>query len=398
MKILVINSGSYSIKSKVVDFESDSHIAVSVNGIGSESAYIKIESSFQNRQIPLSVSDYKKGMDLLLDAYSAALPEYGLSLDDMDAVAVRVVCVSDVSFTVAEATNELLNRLSEKAYLSPLHQNIACEIMKTCMAVFQGKVYAVSDSMFYNDMPSSCSLYAVDRTDASKFKIKKNGFHGFSHHYMYVAAARLLQKTEPKVITCHLGGGSSISAVRNGRCIDTSMGFSPTSGLPMSTRCGDIDAVAVLELMRCKNWTVEQTIAYLNTQCGFKGISGTSGDFKEIKEEVKKGNESAILALRHFTCNIKKHIGSYYALLNGVDCLVFAGAIANHNSDLIRKICNEMDVLGIDIMPRGEKVCDDIQVLTSESSRVKVYLLKTDEEAIIAETVKSYMENDTIGM
>ena len=391
MKVLVINPGSYSIKSKMIDFDGGNHIAVSVNDIGLNSSYIKMESTSQQRQFSTPISNHGMGINLLLSTFADVLSSCNTTLNDIDAVAVRVVSVPDLSFAVAKATKSLIGKLKENAYLSPVHQGVACEILQNCRTVFKDRVYIVSDSSFYQDIPLCNSLYAIDRNDALTFNIKKNGFHGFSHQYMYEAVKQITQKDDLKVISCHLGGGSSVSAIKGGHCIDTSMGFSPSSGLPMSTRCGDIDAVAVLELMQRKNMTVSDTILYLNTQCGFKGLSQISGDFKEIRASALDGEESAILTLQNFIYNVKKYIGSYYALLNGADCIVFTGAISNYNPDLLKKICQEISALGIDVMAQSEVVAEGVLKLTSASSNIQVYSLKTDEEAIIAKTVKCYL-------
>ena len=239
-------------------------------------------------------------------------------------------------------------------------------------------------------------MYAIDYNDYKEYKVRRYGFHGTSHKYVSQEAIKYLGKKaeDTKIITCHLGGGSSISAVKGGKCVDTSMGFTPLAGVPMGTRSGDIDPAVLEYLAAKKHYTVLDCINYLNKQCGVAGISGVSSDFRDLTKAADEGNERAQLALDVFAYDVKKYIGSYIAAMDGLDCLVFTAGIGE-NTWLVREmICDKMDYFGIRIdKERNSKKNDGtIHDISAADSKVKVLVIPTNEELVIARETKELLE------
>ena len=253
----------------------------------------------------------------------------------------------------------------------------------------------VFDTAFHSTMPAYAYTYAIDYNDYKELKIRRYGFHGTSHKYVSQEAIKYLGKPaeQTKIVTCHLGGGSSISAVKGGKCIDTSMGFTPLAGVPMGTRSGDIDP-AVLEYLAAKrHWTILDCINYLNKNGGVAGISGVSSDFRDLTKAAAEGNERAQLALDVFAYCVKKYIGSYIAAMDGIDCLVFTAGIGENTSLVRDMICENMDFFGIKIdRARNEQKNDgSIHDLTAKGSKVKVLVIPTNEELVIARETKELL-------
>ena len=251
----------------------------------------------------------------------------------------------------------------------------------------------VFDTSFHFTMPDYAYMYGINYADYEKYKIRRYGFHGTSHKFVSQEAAKYLGKNleELKTVTCHLGNGSSITAVDGGKCVDTSMGFTPLAGVPMGTRSGDIDFAAAEYLAKKEGWDLTETLNYLNKKCGVSGISGVSSDFRDLTTAAEQGNYRAKLALDMFAYSCKKYIGSYVAAMNGIDCLVFTAGIGENNPIVRAMICENMQFFGVEIdrEKNSEKNNGAIRDISGKNSKVKILIIPTNEELVIArETVE----------
>ena len=257
------------------------------------------------------------------------------------------------------------------------------------MEVMPGTPMAlVFDSSFHATMPPKAYLYGIDYNDYKEFGVRKYGAHGTSHKFVSAEAAKYLGKNpeDLKIVTCHLGNGSSISAVDGGKCVDTSMGFTPLAGVLMGTRSGDIDASAVEFLARKKGLSHADTVTYLNKKCGVAGISGVSSDFRDLESGMKKGNERCVLALDMFSYQVKKFVGAYAAAMGGLDCIVFTAGIGENTPYVRENVCKGLEFLGVKFNSRANKAKNDgnIREISKNNSKVKVLVIPTNEELVIA--------------
>lgn len=342
--------------------------------------------------------DMKNHTDAIELVLKAMVDEkYGAikSISEIGAVGHRVLH-SGEDFNSSVVINDEVIRICEKnAELGPLHMpgNIAC--IKSCREVMPSvPMVAVFDTTFHSTMPAKAYMYGIPYSVYEQYKVRKYGFHGTSHKFVSEETIKLLGKKESKIIVCHLGNGSSISAVKDGKCLDTSMGFTPLEGLVMGTRSGDIDPAAS-EYIRAKlNMTPEDLVQYLNKKCGMMGISELSSDMRDLEAAIDEGNQKAKLAVEVAAYRIKKYIGSYAAVLNGVDAIVFTGGIGEH-SDLMRAlVMSDMEYLGVDFDFEANKGRGDgIREISKPNSKVKVLILPTNEELSIARETLHLTQN-----
>ena len=384
MKILVINAGSSSLKYQLIDMQNEEvlckGICERITFTGSELTQKTADGRKLN--IKQDMKNHTEAIELVLKAMVDE--NYGAikSISEIGAVGHRVLH-SGEDFNSSVVIDEEVIRICEKnAELGPLHMpgNIAC--IKSCREVMPGvPMVAVFDTTFHSTMPAKAYMYGIPYSVYEQYKVRKYGFHGTSHKFVSEETIKLLGKKESKIIVCHLGNGSSISAVKDGKCLDTSMGFTPLEGLVMGTRSGDIDPAAS-EYIRAKlNMTPEDLVQYLNKKCGMLGVSELSSDMRDLESAINEGNEKAKLA----AYRIKKYIGSYAAVLNGVDAIVFTGGIGEH-SDLMRAlVMSDMEYLGVDFDFEANKGRGDgVREISKPDSKVKVIILPTNEELSIA--------------
>ncbi|HAT83338.1 MAG TPA: acetate kinase [Clostridiales bacterium] len=392
MKILVINAGSSSLKYQLIDMDTEQAV---LKGIceritfkGGELTQKTADGKVLN--VKQDMKDHTAAIELVLKAMVD--PVYGAikSTDEISAVGHRVLH-SGEDFNSSVVIDDEVIRICEKnAELGPLHMpgNIAC--IKSCRKVMPGvPMVAVFDTTFHSTMPAKAYMYGIPYSVYDQYKVRKYGFHGTSHKFVSEETIKLLGKKDSKIIVCHLGNGSSISAVKDGKCLDTSMGFTPLEGLVMGTRSGDIDPAAC-EFIRAKlGLTPEELVQYLNKKCGMLGVSELSSDMRDLEKGINEGNEKAKLAVEVAAYRIKKYIGSYAATLNGVDAIVFTGGIGEH-SDLMRRLVMEgMEYLGVDFdFEANKEHSDGVRVLSKPDSKVKVFILPTNEELSIARETK----------
>ena len=392
MKILVINAGSSSLKYQLIDMDTEQAV---LKGIceritfkGGELTQKTADGKVLN--VKQDMKDHTAAIELVLKAMVD--PVYGAikSTDEISAVGHRVLH-SGEDFNSSVVIDDEVIRICEKnAELGPLHMpgNIAC--IKSCRKVMPGvPMVAVFDTTFHSTMPAKAYMYGIPYSVYDQYKVRKYGFHGTSHKFVSEETIKLLGKKDSKIIVCHLGNGSSISAVKDGKCLDTSMGFTPLEGLVMGTRSGDIDPAAC-EFIRAKlGLTPEELVQYLNKKCGMLGVSELSSDMRDLEKGINEGNEKAKLAVEVAAYRIKKYIGSYAATLNGVDAIVFTGGIGEHSDLMRRLVMEDMEYLGVDFdFEANKEHSDGVRVLSKPDSKVKVFILPTNEELSIARETK----------
>lgn len=393
MKILVINAGSSSLKYQLIDMESEQAILKGlcerITFDGGELTQKTADGRVLN--IKQNMKDHTQAIELVLKAMVD--PVYGAikSTDEISAVGHRVLHSGEDFESSVVIDDEVIRICEKNAELGPLHMpgNIAC--IKSCREVMPGvPMVAVFDTTFHSTMPAKAYMYGIPYSVYDQYKVRKYGFHGTSHKFVSEETIKLLGKKDSKIIVCHLGNGSSISAVKDGKCMDTSMGFTPLEGLVMGTRSGDIDPAAS-EFIRAKlGLTPEELVQYLNKKCGMLGVSELSSDMRDLEKGINEGNEKAKLAVEVAAYRIKKYIGSYAATLNGVDAIVFTGGIGEHSDLMRRLVMEDMEYLAVDFdFEANKKHEDGVRVISKPDSKVKVLILPTNEELSIARETKA---------
>lgn len=393
MKILVINAGSSSLKYQLIDMDTEQAV---LKGIceritfkGSELTQKTADGKVLN--VKQDMKDHTAAIELVLKAMVD--PKFGAikSTDEISAVGHRVLHSGEDFKSSVLIDDEVIRICEKNAELGPLHMpgNIAC--IKSCREVMPGvPMVAVFDTTFHSTMPAKAYMYGIPYSVYDQYKVRKYGFHGTSHKFVSEETIKLLGKKESKIIVCHLGNGSSISAVKDGKCLDTSMGFTPLEGLVMGTRSGDIDPAAS-EFIRAKlGLTPEELVQFLNKKCGMLGVSELSSDMRDLEKAISEGNEKAKLAVEVAAYRIKKYIGSYAATLNGVDAIVFTGGIGEHSDLMRRLVMEDMEYLGVDFdFEANKEYSNGVRVLSKPDSKVKVFILPTNEELSIARETKA---------
>ena len=395
MKVLVINSGSSSLKYQLIDMETEGVIAKGLcERIGIEGSKLTHKANGKELVKEEAMPSHNEAVALVLAALTDK--EYGVisSMKEIDAVGHRVVASGEVFKAPVLVSEETMKVMEEIKDLAPLHNPAAIIGVKACLAAMPSTPMGlVFDTSFHFTMPKKAYMYAIDYEHYEKYQIRRYGYHGTSHKFVSQEAAKYLGKKpeELKIVTCHLGNGSSISAVDGGKCVDTSMGFTPLAGVPMGTRSGDIDFAAAEFVAKKEGLTIAEANTYLNKKCGMLGISGVSSDFRDLRAAADQGNERAQLALDMFSYACKKYVGAYAAAMNGVDCIVFTAGVGENTPTVREAICEDMQYLGLaidkekNLQPNNGAIRD----ISAAGSKVKVLIIPTNEELVIArETVE----------
>ena len=390
MKILVINAGSSSLKYQLIDMTNESVILKGLCERITFTGGVLTQKTFDGRETVINkdMPSHKEAMQLVLEAMLDKENGALNSVDEISAVGHRVLHSAEDFHGSVVIDDEVIRICEKNAELGPLHMpgNIAC--IKSCREVMPGvPMVAVFDTTFHATMPAKAYMYAIPYEVYDEYKIRKYGFHGTSHKFVSEETGKLLGNKNAKMVICHLGNGSSISAVKDGKCQDTSMGFTPLEGLIMGTRSGDIDPAAVEYLREKVGLTSSEVVNYLNKKCGVMGISGFSSDIRDLTAASEQGNERATLALEMLAYRVKKYVGSYVAVLGGVDAIVFTGGIGE-NSKLIRKLVMEgMEYCGAKLdLEKNEQRGETY--INTEDSKVKIMVVPTNEELSIARETK----------
>ena len=377
MKILVINCGSSSLKYQFIDMKDESVLAKGlVEKTGMEKQTITAE--MPNHEVAL-----KLVMDALINE------SYGVIKDfkEIDAVGHRVVHGGEDFANSVLIDDKVMKSIEDCIDLAPLHNPPNIIGIKACQKLLPGvKMVAVFDTAFHQTMPDYAYMYAIPYEYYEKYKIRRYGFHGTSHRFVSKRASELMGKKieQCNIITCHLGNGASVAAIKNGKTIDTSMGFTPLEGLIMGTRSGDIDPAVIPFLSEKEKMSIKEIDTLLNKKSGVLGVSGVSSDFRDIEGESEKGNDRARLALDMFHTRVKKYIGAYMAELGNVDAVVFTAGLGENSAESRKEICKGLESLGIEIDVDANKTRGKEQLISKKNSKIKVFVIPTNEELVIA--------------
>ena len=389
MNILVINAGSSSLKYQLLNPETEQVLAKGLCeriGIDGKFTY-KPEGKEAIKAADVAMPTHSEAIQTVLNALVDPVNGVIGSMKEIDAVGHRVVHGGEKFAKSVLITDEVMAAIEECNPLAPLHNPANIIGIKACQDLMPGTpMVAVFDTAFHQTMPPVAYTYALPYEYYTEDKVRRYGFHGTSHKYVAGRAAAMLGKPieELKIVSCHLGNGSSVTAVKGGKSVDTSMGFTPLAGLPMGTRAGDLDAGILEYLMGKYNMNIKEMLNVLNKKSGVEGISGVSSDFRDLEDADAKGNERATLALRVFAYSVKKLIGSYAAAMGGVDAVVFTAGVGENGPET-REMCVEgLEFMGIEIDPVKNKVRGKETDVSPEGSKARVLVIPTNEELMIA--------------
>ncbi len=385
MNILVVNAGSSSLKYQLFDMDTQSVTAKGLCdriGIDGKLTHTTTGKETVKKDIPMPT--HAQAVSALIESLTDK--EHGCISDmsEISAVGHRIVHGGPWLIKSVRVDDQVLADLEKCRDLAPLHTVPHLLGIRGCMEVMpETPQVLVIDTAFHQTMPAEAYTYPIDYDVAQKHNIRRYGFHGTSHRYVSGKAIEYLGNPDAKIVTCHLGNGSSISAVKAGKCMDTSMGFTPLEGVIMGSRCGAIDPAVVPFVMEKENIAVEDMGNWMNKKCGFLGVSGISSDLREICAAIEEGNERAKLAFDILAYQIRKYIGSYTAAMNGLDCIVFTAGIGENNPDIRRLACENMSYFGIEIDEEKNNT-RGVTEISTPNSKVKVLVIPTNEELVIA--------------
>lgn len=388
MKILVVNAGSSSLKYQLFDMDTNVVLAKGLcERIGIDGRITHKRPNCPEYAADADFPDHRAAISRVLSLLTDKEKGVIASVEEISAVGHRFAHGGEKLTKSAILGDQELEYLESIVGLNPLHGPPAISGLKACKEVMPNVAHVgVFDTSYYSDMQDHAYIYPIPYELYEKHKIRRYGFHGTSHRYVAGKAAELLGKKDAKIITCHLGNGSSITATVNGKAVDTSMGFTPQDGVPMGTRSGTLDPTVVTFLQKAEGLTADEADKLLNKQSGLLGISGISSDCRDICAAAKEGNYRAALALKILVHNVKKIIGSYVAEMNGVDALVFTAGIGENDRGLREDVCKDMDFLGIAIDEEYNQTCKrgEIADISAKGAKVKTFVIPTDEEYMIA--------------
>ncbi|MBO5039461.1 MAG: acetate kinase [Clostridia bacterium] len=397
MKVLVVNAGSSSLKYQLFETENGAVLAkgicerIGIDGIIEHRLGEDGEKNKRQLDMPNHAVAMKIVVDTLTDKVLGCLSDMG----EIKAVGHRVVHGGPYFFESCLVTPEVIEKLKLCNDFAPLHTPAHLMGIEGCTEVMPNVPQVlVFDTAFHQTMPDYAYTYALPKEMIEKDHIRRYGAHGTSHRFVSIEMAKLLDKPveETNIVTCHIGNGSSISAVKGGKCIDTSMGFTPLEGVEMGTRCGSIDPAIVTYIMKKYGYTPDEMSNFMNKKCGFLGLSGISSDSRDIEAAILEGNEQALLAANVLAYQVKKYIGSYAAAMNGLDAIVFTAGMGENNPELRERVCKELSYFGVEIdMELNAKTLRQPNTveLSTPNSKVKVYVLPTNEELMIAKDTEA---------
>ena len=390
MKILVINAGSSSLKYQLIDMETEAVMAKGLcERIGID-GHLKHTPLVEGKEVfneDVAMPTHSEAIAAVIDKLTS--PQYGVvnSMKEIDAVGHRVVHGGEKFASSVLIDDDVMKAIEECTPFAPLHNPANITGINACRAVMGNvPMVAVFDTAFHQTMPGKAYMYALPYQYYLSNGIRRYGFHGTSHRYVSSRCAELMGRPieELKIITCHMGNGSSIAAVDHGKCVDTSMGFTPLVGLPMGTRCGDLDAGVIQFLMNKYGYSIDEMLNILNKKSGVLGVSGVSSDFRDLDKAAEEGNERARLALDMFQYWVAKVAGSYVAAMNGVDAIVFTAGVGENSKDTRAAIAKYFGYLGVEIDEEANSRRGEDIMISTPDSKVKIFVIPTNEELVIA--------------
>lgn len=392
MKVLVINCGSSSLKYQLIDSETEVALAVGLcERIGIDGRLNHTPNGGEKVVIEQAMPHHEVAIRMVLDALTNE--NYGVikNLDEIDAIGHRLVHGGEKFTKSVIIDDEVIAGVEECSPLAPLHNPANLIGVRACQAIMPGVPnIGVFDTAFHQTMEPVAYMYGLPYEYYEKYKVRRYGFHGTSHSFVSKRAIQMLNldPDNSKIIVCHLGNGSSISAVKNGKVVDTSMGMTPMEGLVMGTRCGDMDPTIVEYLAHSLNKSLEEVMVILNKKSGVLGISGVSSDFRDLDKASNEGNERAKLAVEVFSYRTAKYIGSYIAAMNGVDAIVFTAGLGENNIVVREQVLNHFGYMGITLDKEANQIRGEEKIISTPDSKVTVAVIPTNEELAIAhETV-----------
>lgn len=393
MKVLVINAGSSSLKYQCIDMESERCLAKGLcDRIGIDDGFFKQSAGEKYIEKQTDIPDHATAIRLVLKYLTDK--EYGVISDisEITAVGHRVVNGGEIFPESTLLDEEKINKIEELTDFAPLHNPPAVTGMRACVSVMGKSVpqVAVFDTSFHQTMPDVAGLYPLPKKYHEEYGIRRFGAHGTSHKFVANECAKYLGRDikELKIITCHLGNGSSITAVDGGRSIDTSMGFTPLAGVMMGTRCGDIDPAIVMYIMDKEGLSTDEMNVLLNKKSGALGVSGFSSDFRDIEEAAKGGNADAVRVLEMLSYQVAKYIGAYAVAMGGLDAVVFTAGLGENNTTVRKYICDRLGFLNTQLDDSKNNVRGQLAEISTDNSRVKLIVIPTNEELAIARDVQ----------
>ena len=385
MKVLVINCGSSSLKYQLFYMTDESVLCKGlVERIGIEGSKLTHKVNGEKLVVEEPMKDHTEAINHVFDALLDE--KYGVikSLDEVSAIGHRVLHGGDKLTESCIIDDKVKDKIREFIKFGPLHNPANLMGIEACEKLAPGKKnIAVFDTAFHQTMPAKTFMYAIPYEYYEDYRLRKFGFHGTSHRYITLRTQQLLDKEDINIITVHLGNGSSIAAVKDGKCYDTSMGLTPLEGLLMGTRSGDLDPTVMTFLMNEKGYSADEMNQILNKKSGVLGVSGISSDFRDLEEEAEKGNDRAQLALDMFIERVKRYIGGYMAELGHVDAICFAGGIGENSSSMRKDILDTFEELGVKLDLEKNNTREEA-LISADDSKVKVYVVPTNEELMIA--------------
>ena len=395
MNVLIINAGSSSLKYQLMNPETG---AVSAKGL-CERIYIdgRLTHNANGKKIvkdipmPTHSEAIQAVLAILVDPVDGVIK----STDEIDAVGHRVLHGGMEFFDSCIINDEVIAAIEKCIPLGPLHNPANLMGIRACQAVMPNTPQvAVFDTAFHMTMPPKAYRYAIPTEYYENDSIRRYGFHGTSHKYVTKRAIELMGRKDIKLVNCHLGNGSSLSAVKDGKCQDTSMGLTPLAGVPMGTRSGDIDPAVVQFVMNKYGMSADECLNMLNKKSGVLALSGVSSDFRDIENGAEEGNENCALALDKFAYEVRKYIGSYAAALGGLDCLVFTAGVGENSASMRARICEGLEFLGVKLDPEKNNTRGKEAIISADDSKVTVWVIPTNEELMIARDTKEVLGNE----
>ncbi|MDD2573538.1 MAG: acetate kinase [Bacillota bacterium] len=394
MKILVCNVGSTSIKYRLLDMDDEKSLAWGrMERVGSDSSvYFHKDVKGLKFTKDASIPDYKTGVDLMIKTLIRSGQGVIESLKEISSVGFKVVHAKGIT-GVQLLSDDVLKAMEEYNSIAPAHNPPYINAIRQFMEIIPGVPLIGSfESGFHMTIPPEAYLYGIPYELCREHGIRKYGFHGASHEYVSIRVSELLGRSDLRIVTCHLGGSGSLCAVKNGHSVDTTMGFSLQSGIPNNNRCGDIDPFIPIYLMEYMGYSLEEVKQLLTKESGLLGLSGVSNDVRDIEEAAEEGNERARLCIEAYCYSIKKYIGSFACAMEGLDVVAFAGGIGENGVKVRERICTGMEFLGIHLDKERNNARGKEGVISTDASTVKVMVIPTNEEIVVARKAKQYLE------
>ena len=397
MKVLVINCGSSSLKYQLINMENEEVLAKgNYERIGQGNSFLTHKVNGEKYVLENPVDNHEQALEFMIEQLLSS--EYGVisSLDEINAVGHRVPHGTDLFDKSVLITEEIKNLIASCTDLAPIHTPPILNGIKACEKVIPGKpMVAVFDTAFHQTISKEKYIYPVPYEYYEKYNMRKFGFHGTSHRFVSQRLAELMNKDikDLKIVVCHLGQGASLCGVKDGKSVDTSMGFTPVSGIMMCARSGDLDPSIVTFLMKKEGFTPEEMEDVLNKKSGVLGISGVSPDFRDIEKEADEGNKRARLAREAYCYNVAQYIAKYAVALNGIDAIAFTAGIGENQINIRKRICEHLEWMGVNIDLDANNSRGEDKEISTPDSKVKVWIVPTNEELVIARDTKQIVEN-----